>query len=170
MGINRKHNAIESILIRTQWSRYIDHFLQQITSKTDFPQVFNLNETQFVPFTIQIPRHLVRYVYMLINRSVPNCVYVGEICNLRRRLKEHNSVLGASFTNVPERRPRAVFCFLAGFTDEKERRHCECFWNEMAQTFQSRRISPSTVDCNLIGLMVDQKERSIENGYLRPFD
>ena len=97
-------------------------FLRQITKKTDFPQVFNLNETQFLPFNIEIPRHPAGFVYMLVSRSVPNCVYIGETFNQRRRLRDHNSGLGASFTNIPERRPWAVFCFLTGFINEGERK------------------------------------------------
>ena len=117
-----------------------------------------MNETQFLPFNIEIPRHPAGFVYMLVSRSVPNCVYIGETINLRRRLREHNSGLGASFTNVPERRPWAVFCFVTGFNDEGERKDCERFWhNQLAYTFRGRRVAPSTIDCYQIGLKIQEQ-------------
>ena len=143
------------LLIRTQWSTYVDHFLGQITQKADFPQVFDLNETQFVPYTIEIPRHSVGYVYMLVSRSVRDCVYVGETCNLRRRLREHNSGMGASFTNVSERRPWSVFCFLSGFESVDERKHCESFWhNELCSRYHNKRVTPTTHQVYNVGLTV----------------
>ena len=88
---------------------------------------------------------------MLVSRSVPSCVYIGETINLRR-LRMHNSGLGASFTNVPERRPWAVFCFVTGFYDEDERKDCERYWhNQMANSFRGTRVPPSNFDCYFFG-------------------
>ena len=69
-------NAIKFILqIKTQWSTYVDHFLRQITSNPDFPQVFNLNETQLLPFNIEIPRHPAGYVYVSESKCSKLCLY-----------------------------------------------------------------------------------------------
>ena len=90
------------------------------------------------------------------------CFYIGETINLRRRLREHNSGLGASFTNVPERRPWAVFCFITGFSNEVERRDCERYWhNQMADSYYARQIAPVTMDCYQIGSKI--QERMLQN-------
>ena len=148
--------AIKNILlIRSQWSNYIDHFLSEVIQKKVFPQVFDLKRTNFVPYTIEIPRHAVGYVYLLISRSVRNCFYIGETTNLRRQLREHNSALSVSFTNAAERRPWAVMCFITGFIDIHERQQCETFWNtEVYRCYFSKSVNPTTKEVFDLGSFV----------------
>ena len=159
--------AIKAVLmINTQWSRYIDHFLDQIVQRTAITPVFEIAKTEFEPYCIEIPRHSVGYVYLLISRVVEHCIYVGETENLRRRLKEHNSGMGASFTNVPERRPWAVFSFITGFENIDDRKRCEGFWHkELFDRFKSKGLIPTALQAHDVGLYVVAKMRDC-NPYL----
>lgn len=115
--------SLKNVLQRTsQWGNYVEHLLHQICTNTMVPRVIDLNETGFLPYTTQVPNTSDNgFVYMLISRTISQCIYIGTTNTLRQRLRQHNTGNGAEFTNVPERRPWAVYCFVCGFLEKETR-------------------------------------------------
>ena len=119
----------ELIKLRTQWTDYMEEILNLITIydtvNDDTNQVIvnqrSLSQ-QTYPFRIcdvPLPQCNTGFVYMLISIKRKTCTYIGETDCIRRRLNQHNSGYGSSFTERSYLRPFGVMAYICGFDGQK---------------------------------------------------
>ena len=128
---NETLNALtQLLLLKTQWSNYIDEVLNLVTVNNDHPhnnqdhavqrpttpQNLNQNHYPFRVNDVQLPDVQSGYVYMLISLRHPNFSYIGETICIRSRIQMHNSGNGARATAPAYLRPFALFAYICGFS------------------------------------------------------
>ena len=109
--------TIKRLLGQTaQWDEYTEKLVQ--TACNQAPVVFDIANTSFKPRKVDIPPGDVGFVYLLVSTKDISVSYVGETCNIKRRLREHNSGDGSFLTNKRHLRPWGVLCSATGFSDD----------------------------------------------------
>ena len=143
--VGNKVETINSIvsLVQTcnQWSDYMESVLDLVTVVPEFDSndcteipAISLS-TQTFPFRIceiALPQCQTGFVYFLISVKTLTFTYIGECKCSITRLKKHNSGFGSSSSTPANKRPYAVFGYIAGFDNSNKslRRLIERKWKE----------------------------------------
>ena len=127
-----------------------------IRSYTSSSHVVNTSEL-LSPFPIahaDIPAASSGFCYLLRSLKFPHLFYIGRCKNLRRRLREHNSGLGAPFTRPVLRRPWAVVAFVHGFHAATSLESFQADWQKsMKQRNRDQSVlnfSDDLTECSLL--------------------
>ena len=72
-------------------------------------------------------------VYLIISTRQPHFLYIGESTNIGARLTEHNMCRGPPVTARQELIPFAMFAYVVGFRNKRERQRFEQLWKVTAQ-------------------------------------
>ena len=158
--VGNKNETIKSIISlvpkRNQWTDFIENVIDLVTRKapisTDEENRNNTNQhiptltTDTFPFRIcdiTLPQCKSGFVYFLIPVRTMNFTYIGECQCIISRLKRHNSGYGSSSTIPLNKRPNAIFGYIAGFNGGNKilRRHIEMKWKEKRDYLISQGIS-----------------------------
>lgn len=95
-------------------------------------------------------------------------MYIGETSNIRSRLHQHNSGRGSSYTNQQELRPWALFGYVYGFTDKKERLRFETWWKHCGNANRNAERRTPTGLLQLAHSLISQKNKyKTDTGKLR---
>ena len=91
--------------------------------------------TQTFPYRIceiSLPQCQSGFVYFLISVRTLTFTYIGECKCIVKRLRNHNSGYGSNSTTPANKRPYAIFGYIAGFNDSNKslRRFIERKWKE----------------------------------------
>ena len=157
--VGSKDDVMQTIKLAVRRSShqtsYVDSFLKMLISEESPTRVqyINCETLQFKPFYRSLPTSKFGYVYILVSCPYPSLVYVGETICLSRRLYEHNTGRGASFTEPIQRRPWGVLAYITGFDtanmseNERQRRQLEQqIHSDVAYFARINRRSPSPED------------------------
>ena len=101
---------------QSAWSERIEHVLSAIDTATDAPGVICHRPLPLQCATeYHFPNADVGYVYMLVSTKDSKFAYVGETVNIKKRLQQHNSGQGATFTRNSYLMPWACFVLVYHF-------------------------------------------------------
>ena len=154
--------------VLTTTTRYLPYIrsLAQMLCNEDLVTPALVQQPHFRPSDIVIEP--IAAVYLLVSTRKPNCMYIGETDNIRRRLHHHNSGRGSVYTNQQELRPWALFGYVYGFSDRRERLRFEASWKHCgnANRNASRRTPPGLMQISH-GLASQKNTYRIEGRKLR---
>jgi predicted GIY-YIG superfamily endonuclease len=108
--------------LRAQFDDYMDHVLRVLAGEESTVPVIELHEKDIYPFRprdMPLPRDLTGFSYMLVSSRDWRTIYIGETNNLDKRLKQHNSGVGAKQTEPLRLRPWALVACVSGFQSDK---------------------------------------------------
>ena len=109
-------SAIMQLLLQpSRWAAHVDVVLNALDCHNIGPRVVRHQLSPLPSGDHTFPDVNVGFVYMLVSSRNCTYAYVGETCNIRRRLQEHNSGHGARFTQDPYLRPWALMALVTGF-------------------------------------------------------
>lgn len=91
------------------------------------------------PKDISIPTDNMGFVYLLISLRAPDVTYIGSTINITKRLRQHNSGIGAFSTQNLLLRPWALIAFVTGFQGSdlfQQQQNFERLWKLRIQSFE----------------------------------
>ena len=101
---------------------------------------------------IAIPSDTSGVVYMLVSVRCGSAVYIGLTQDMNKRLKQHNSGIGAQASSDPAKRPWGLLAYVTGFQyDRALMRQFELRWqNIVAYTQPANAIAAATLATTVI--------------------
>ena len=124
-----------------EWTDYMESIIELVTVKPFLAENNNIGmlppslTTQTFPYRIcdiALPQCQSGFVYFLISVRTLTFTYIGECKCIITRLRNHNSGYGSASKTPANKRPYAVFGYIAGFNDSNKsfRRFIERKWKE----------------------------------------
>ena len=146
--VGNKKNTILAIVnlvqMNTQWQEYMESVLSLIASNSNEAYTPKHIDFHDYPFQIQdlpLPVCNTGYVYMILSTKDHNQNYIGQTLNLGRRLNEHNSGYGSTFTNQIRYRPWFLLAYVVGFDKQIiKMKHFEHRWQQTRNNLVNRGV------------------------------
>ena len=110
---------------QNRYVKYITSLLDKLCGETDKIPIIS-QPTRFRPKDATI--NAVPAVYLLISTQNYHYYYIGETCNLVKRIQEHNTGNGPAVNEHFGLLPFAIFAYVVGFQDRQERLSFERLW------------------------------------------
>ena len=123
------NSIITLVQTRNQWTDYMESILNLVTLKIPSEEETNnvmippLLTTEAFPYRIcdiALPQCKSGFVYFLISVRTRNFTYIGECKCIITRLRNHNSGYGSASTAPANKRPYAIFGYIAGFNNSNK--------------------------------------------------
>jgi predicted GIY-YIG superfamily endonuclease len=111
---------IEGLRLRNQYDEYMDHVVDILTQRRGFMEAISLDHHPFRFKDIPLPMDTSGVVYMLVSIRTSASMYIGSTRNMANRLRQHNTGYGAMETAPPENRPYGLYCYITGFSGDKD--------------------------------------------------
>jgi predicted GIY-YIG superfamily endonuclease len=132
--VTAKH-LVELLFKVSPFSSYMRHIVTQMTGSQENTSV--IRPLRHLPYNVRntiIPTDSHGFVYLLLSFQDHNTSYIGQTKNLIKRIREHNSGIGALVTANPNLRPWHIIAFITGFDLNEKQERCA-----LEQLWQSRR-------------------------------
>lgn len=157
--VGDKRANIEAIIrglsVRSQYDDYMNHVVNVLSRQTSLSSMpLNLSVHPFRQRDVPIPSDTSGVVYLLVSIHHPSSIYIGFTHDMNKRLKQHNSGIGARASSDPSKRPWGLLAYVSGFQYSKSTlRQFELRW----QTLVARvRPSDAFSAANLATTIIDR--------------
>jgi predicted GIY-YIG superfamily endonuclease len=125
--VGDRQNNINAILkglsLRNQYDDYMNHIVQVMSSNLpapgSMPYPIDLSVNPFRQKDILIPDDTSGVVYLLVSIYNPSSLYIGMTNHMAKRLKQHNSGMGAKASSDPSKRPWGLMSYVSGFQSNR---------------------------------------------------
>jgi predicted GIY-YIG superfamily endonuclease len=133
---------VAAAMIRSPYKRHVNERLRALDIMTDEPRRIITNEFHpYCPRQVIVPDTDGGFVYLLVSGKEHNVTYIGQTCNLVRRIREHNNGYGSVITNNVKLMPWLLLAFISGFpetgSDLERQRHREEFESQWHNSIYS---------------------------------
>ena len=126
---------VHLIQVNSQWHEYMESVLSLISTNSReiyYPRYIDFQSYPFEMKDLPLPICNTGYVYMLLSTKDHNQNYIGQTLNIGRRLNEHNSGYGSSFTDQIVYRPWFLFAYVVGFNKNIDgMKYFELRWQQL---------------------------------------
>ncbi|KAL3924544.1 MAG: hypothetical protein SGILL_000982 [Bacillariaceae sp.] len=133
-------NAImKGLSVRNQYDDYMNHVVNTLSHNQlgidNAPAAINQSKHPFRQQDLPIPSDRSGVVYLIVSINQPSSFYVGMTQDMAKRLKQHNSGIGAQESSDPSKRPWGLFAYVSGFAfDRSKMRQFELRWQNSIQS------------------------------------
>ena len=127
-----------ALYLRSQYDEYMDQILNVLSGRTQEGNVIEQAVFPYRPKEFPMPPPGSGVVYLLVSCRDRRTTYIGETCNLHRRMLEHNSGNGSKQTAKGELMPWGLLACVVGFEDDVlGRKHFEQLWQSRRDYYRS---------------------------------
>ena len=173
--VGSKEETIRTIIrlvqTRNEWTDYMESILDLVTMKLVLNDAIDMDlsppslTTQTFPYricNIALPQCQSGFVYFLISVRTLTFTYIGECKCIITRLRKHNSGYGSTSTTPYNKRPYAIFGYIAGFNDANKtlRRLIERKWKEKRDYLISQGIEDPRQWFQIGTIVIEELDRT----------
>ena len=169
--VGDKQQNINAIMkghsVRNQYDDYMNHVVNTLSQNqlghNRIPAAINQSNHPLRQQDLPIPSDRSGVVYLIVSINEPSSFYIGMTQDMGKRIRQHNSGIGAQESSDSSKRPWGLFAYVSGFAfDRSKMRQFELRWQNSIQ-----HVRPSNPH-NAAGLAqrIISRNYDVEDGLL----